>query len=91
MVEERAQQKEVEQWLWAPEQTEEGGSETSQGEEVHKTRQEKQVKMRFPVEGHEERMEEVKMSGFQPRGWDQDWVARLRVTEALWPVEAEGS
>lgn len=36
VVEERVQQKEVEQWLWAPEQTEEGGSETSQEEEGHK-------------------------------------------------------
>lgn len=47
--------------------------------------------MKFPVEGEGKRMEEVKMSGFQQRGWDQDWVARVRVEAALGPVEAEES
>lgn len=44
---------------------------------------------RFPEEGEEKWREGVEMSGFPPRGWDQDWAPQARVQEGLGPVEAE--
>lgn len=47
--------------------------------------------MRFPVGEDEEQVEEVRMPGFQQKGWAQVRVAPVGAKAAPGPVEAEGS